>query len=134
MASGVPTCIQVPSSRKPNSRSCSLARVERLGQRKFAAGCAGEDGGRHDRNAGIDERNDLMFPALAQRAIWQHRIIAVAFISDAAGGRRHQKQNVHARRIKGLGKPRQIRPHAIDPQRIGIEMEERRLAQSAAAP
>src|SRR5439155_5188252 len=25
-ASGVPTCIQTPSSRRPNSRSCSLAR------------------------------------------------------------------------------------------------------------
>ena len=31
--------------------------------------------------------------------------------------------------IEGFGQPRQIGPHAVDPHRVGIEMEERRVAQ-----
>ena len=69
-----------------------------------------------------------MLLALAQRAVGQHRIIAASLIADAAGRRRHQQQDIHARGIEGFGKPRQVGPHAIDPQCVGIDMEERRLA------
>ena len=114
-ASGVPTCIQTPSSRRPNSRSCSLARSNILVSENSPVRRVGEQRRRHDRGAGIDERHHLMFPALAQRAIGQHGVVAAAAIADAAGGRRHQQQDIHARGIEGLRQPRQIGPHAVDP-------------------
>ncbi len=103
--------------------------VEHLGQREFAGRRVGEQRRRHDRGTRIDERNHLMFPALAQRAVGQHGVIAAAAIADAARGRRHQQQDIHARGIEGFGQPRQIGPHAIDPQRVGVDVEERRVAE-----
>ena len=70
-----------------------------------------------------------MLPALAQRAVGQHGVIAASAIADAARGRRHQQQDIHARGIEGFGQPRQIGPHAIDPQRVGIDVEKRRVAE-----
>ena len=107
-ASGVPTCIQTPSSRRPNSRSCSLARSNILVSENSPLGRVGEDRRRHDRRARIDERHDLVLPALAQGAVRQHGVVAAAAIADAARGRRHQQQDVHPRGIEGIGQPRQI--------------------------
>src|SRR3984893_10888309 len=45
--------------------------IEHLGQRKFAFGRISEQGRRHDRGARIDERPDLMLPALAQPPVRQ---------------------------------------------------------------
>src|ERR1700737_373032 len=57
--------------------------IEHFRQRKFTRGGIDEQGWRHDRSACVDERNDLMFPALAQRAIRQHRVTAASAITDA---------------------------------------------------
>ena len=128
-ASGVPTCIQTPSSRRPNSRSCSLARSNILVSENSPVGCVGKQRGRHDRRTRIDERHHLVFTPLAQCAVRQHRVVAAAGIADAARGRRHQQQDVHPVRIEGFGKPRQIGPHAVDPHRVGIEVKERIVAE-----
>src|SRR5260370_34509411 len=89
--------------------------IEPPGQRKFARWCIGEQGRRHDRNAGIDERDHLVLPALTQRAIGQHGIIAASAVADAARGRCHQEQDIHARGVESLSEPRPSEPHAIDP-------------------
>jgi len=52
------------------------ARIHRMAHRRTSR--------RHDRDTRIDERNHLMFLALAQRAIGQHRVIAASAIADAA--------------------------------------------------
>src|ERR1700676_5765748 len=44
-ASGVPTCIQTPSSRKPNSRSCSLARSNIFVREKSPFGASANSDG-----------------------------------------------------------------------------------------
>ena len=44
-ASGVPTCIQTPSSRRPNSRSCSLARSNILVSENSPAGASANSEG-----------------------------------------------------------------------------------------
>ena len=80
-----------------------------------AGGWFGKDRRGHNRNAGIHERNHLVFPALAQRAVGQHAVVAAATIADAARGRCHQQQDVHAVRIESFRKPRQIGSYPVDP-------------------
>ena len=59
MAAGVPTCIQVPSSRRPYIRPASIARSNSLFSENLPLRRIGEQRGREDRGARVDERHDL---------------------------------------------------------------------------
>ena len=96
MASGVPTCIHRPSSRRPCRRPASAARSNSAVSENAPGGRAGEQRRREDRDAGIDERRHLALGAPAQPAVRRHGEIAAPGIADAAGGRRQQQQRVHA--------------------------------------
>ena len=91
--------------------------VEQPRQRKFAGGRIGEQRRRKDRRAGIDERHDLALRAAPQPAVGRHGEVAAPGIADAARGRRQQQQRIHRGRIEGVAKTREIRLHAVDPDR-----------------
>src|SRR3954468_16638745 len=57
--------------------------IEHFRQRKFARRGIGEQGRRHDRRAGIDERDHLMSPALAKRATRPNAELPRPAITDA---------------------------------------------------
>ena len=57
------------------------------------------------------------------------REIAAPGVADAYGGRGEEQQCIHAGRIERFGQPNKVRFDAIDPQRIGVEVEERRSAE-----
>ena len=63
IASGVPTCIQTPSRRRPCSRPAVRRAVEQARQRKRAGRRALEQFGPQDRGAGIDEGRHLALGA-----------------------------------------------------------------------
>ena len=87
---GLPTCIQTPSEPQAEQPFLLVGAIEQFGQREFALRAHRRTApARHDRGTRIDERNHLMLPALAQRAVGQHGIVAASAIADAAGGRRH---------------------------------------------
>src|ERR1700736_1608091 len=58
--------------------------IEHFRQRKFTRGGMEDQGWRQDLSACVDDRNDVMCPALAKRPIRQHRVIAASAITDAA--------------------------------------------------
>jgi hypothetical protein len=63
-----------------------------------------------------------------QVAVRRHGEIAAPGIADAAGGGGEQKHGVHDGGIEGCGEPREIGPHTVDPDGVGIDQEERRIA------
>ena len=115
-----------PQPEQPPGRAGA---VEQPRQRKFAGGRIREQRRRKDRRAGIDERHDLVFRAPPQPAVGQHGEVAAPGIADAARRRRQQQQHIHRGGIEGVAKPREIRLHAVDPHGVGIDVEERRVAE-----
>ena len=83
--SGVPTCIQMPSRRRPCSRPASAARSNMRLSEKFPCGASANSAGAEHRGAGIDERHDLALGAPPQPPVRAHGEIAAALIADARG-------------------------------------------------
>ena len=107
-----------------------LARlVEHAGQRERLRRRAVEQRGRQDRRAGIDIGRDLLLAALLQPAVRRHGEVAAPGIADAGCDRRQQQQRVHGAGIERLGEPRQVGRHAVDPDGVGVDVEERLAAE-----
>ena len=128
-ASGVPTCIQMPSRRSPCSRPASAARSNSGDIDDGPGADAGEERRRQDRGAGIDERHHVALAAALEPAVGGHREIAAAGIAGGGRGRRHQQQRVHARGVERGREPLEIGHHAVDPDGVGIDQEERPAAE-----
>ena len=103
--------------------------IEHAVERELALRRIGEQRGREHRGARIDERRHLALGARAQPPVRRHREIAAPLIADAGRGRREQQQDIHAGRDRTRREPREIRRHALDPERVGIHEEKRRVAE-----
>ncbi len=114
---------------QPEQAALVAGAVEQPRQRKGAGGRIGEQRRRENGGAGIDEGNHLALAAPLQPAVGRHGEVAAAFIADAAGGRCQEQQGVHGGGVEGVGEPDEIRFHAVEPKRVGIDQEERRVAQ-----
>src|SRR5579875_2057616 len=102
IASGVPLCIHTPSSRSPCRRPVRSARAKSVVSGNAPAGAPLKSVGAR---------------------------IAAPAIADAAGGRRQEQERVHRRRIEGFCEAQEIGSRPLDPDRVGIEVKERRRSQ-----
>ena len=83
--------------------------------------CGRKQSPRRHRRTGATSRS----PRRRSRPSGAMREIAAAVIADAGRGRRQQQQRVHRGGIERLGKPVEIGLHAVDPERVGVDVEER---------
>ncbi len=70
------------------------------------------------------------FGAPLQAALGVHVVVAAPGIADAAGRRRQQQQRIHVGRVERLCQPLEIGLHAVDPERVGVNVNERLAAES----
>ena len=99
--------------------------VEHRVERELPRRRIGELRGRKHRGTRIDERRDLALGAAREPPVRRHDEIAAPLVADAGRGRGEQQQDVHAGGIERSREPRQVRRHALDPQRVGIHVQER---------
>ena len=87
-----------------------------------------------DEGSGIDEGYDLPLASPAQRPEGVHGVVADAIIADGRRRRREQHQDVHARGIELLREAEEVGNGAVDPEAVGVEHEEGRVAEVGQGP
>ena len=94
------------------------------------AGAPLKQRGRKDRSAGIDERRDLLLGARAasgRPAPWRNRRARHSRCCLRSGASSSKASILAGSKVSR--EPRQVGLHAVDPDRVGIDMEERRIAE-----
>ena len=82
-----------------------------------------------NRDAREDERCETRAGLPRQSTGSVHLEIARAVVADARCDGRDQHQAVHCRAVPGVDQTVEIGPHALDPDRVRVVNEERRVAQ-----
>ena len=103
--------------------------LEQGGERELSARSVLEQCVRKYCRPGVDEGRDLLFGAFEQTTIRCHGKIATSGIADAAGRGRPATGCPLPSRVEKIGESRKIGFDTVDPDRIGIDVKERRIAE-----
>ncbi len=123
-ASGVPTCMKRPSSRSPWRRPASCASSKRRLREKTSGGLRRAPASGSPRTIGKGTTSLRVARSAAHPAAGEIPAIAPADRGDR--GRDHQ-QDIHARGIIAPAMRTRFERGPIEPDRIGIEAEERAI-------